>query len=1173
MLNESYLNDAFLNGNGQGFNPNSGNTDFALGSITVSDYKWLTQTLKTAQLQFNVRPYFSCEIIDDSIVPNQILTPPGQPLNGSSVTAPDGAILSVGKISSTGYLGFWKVTDASIAGVWASPTTVLDATSGSSVSNGYRGDMNAAINVSEYIAGTYTIDVYYFKTASSLLVIGHQRSTDGGLTWSSVIAPNATGIASSGSSYIAAGKPVQDINGKTTGVFFYINHGASNDTVHYQYYAGTGSSFSADTVWSPKNINSGDWKLHSLDSYFKKGIYYIVFSGYHQVIEDTNDNYSIYTTALLSLTSSISTDLWDFQRPVLSSLSSASINQNSFTFPKASFDGTNVWVLFNAQIVSSIKTSATPSDPGNTVTTTTQYFLTRTQNMIDFTYPFPVMFTDGTAFMDTAGNNFVIQGSYYYILGNGNLWQYVQNNIIADITNDTLGFSIQENAGEASSISLQVGNQNNQWVGASPTKPGAAAIAKDKKILLSVGYYNGAGVPETVPRNIYFIDDIAQNVNTTSNDLTITGRDFRRNLKNLVSAFLYNYNGPFFYNDIMDGTTVSNWNQNGGTWTQTLNEWATQDSNGSAPNYDNGTQYTLTLAQPDLGRSTSLYSVIASFPFLSTASCFATFYAFYQDAANWVRLRVNSINGDSSQWSYVIEKSVAGTVTSLQTGNITSANGRAQPYPVIIKKTNFYKYQFIVGNNYTASGNGILSYQPSANIHVLGGEVDLTSDFTAGNFTRGSVGFGSQNFPGQFSFFKYMQYSDSLNIAQLLESIGVKARVFKYKPENNFIDPIFNPAIYTGTFTQQNRIISVANQNLVYKKKEFISDPTDLTFTDGEVRFMAKVGTGDPTQDYGFNFIFRSATTANSSNSYQWNIAKKTGNSGVAEITSRFSISNSTAGAVGVLMQSSSIVDYTTAYATTSGLNVDLTQWNEYRLVATDGWMLGFINNILVLAWYDNNTTANNTSGYIGFQPNANSTLQFKELISGTFWNQIEAYSINPDDDMETPVDNLSGIIRGWNFSDLMGRFKSVVLRSDDGATYDYSELVLQQQTDNSAKEYSNQVTVYGAGVSAVAHSGASIGENQILRNLTITDYKIKTYNDALNRANYELTNANIFNNQSTITQNINAGAEIFDAVGVNNTGDNSSEVDSTLRVYNEQFASGDNNKTSFAMQLETGNI
>jgi hypothetical protein len=39
-------------------------------TITVSDYKWLSPTLKEAQQQFAVRPTMELFIVDDSIVPH-----------------------------------------------------------------------------------------------------------------------------------------------------------------------------------------------------------------------------------------------------------------------------------------------------------------------------------------------------------------------------------------------------------------------------------------------------------------------------------------------------------------------------------------------------------------------------------------------------------------------------------------------------------------------------------------------------------------------------------------------------------------------------------------------------------------------------------------------------------------------------------------------------------------------------------------------------------------------------------------------------------------------------------------------------------------------------------------------------------------------------------------------
>jgi len=101
---------------------------------------------------------------------------------------------------------------------------------------------------------------------------------------------------------------------------------------------------------------------------------------------------------------------------------------------------------------------------------------------------------------------------------------------------------------------------------ASTTGAGAAAIAKNRKIVIWQGYYNSNGVPEDVPRNVYYIDDIQQQVSSTKNDITLVGRDFYKKLKTTVTKFSYQLVGPTLFTDIFDGTFMSQWNQVSGTW-------------------------------------------------------------------------------------------------------------------------------------------------------------------------------------------------------------------------------------------------------------------------------------------------------------------------------------------------------------------------------------------------------------------------------------------------------------------------------------------------------------------------------------------------------------------------------------------------------------------------------
>jgi hypothetical protein len=1285
--------------------------DFSPCSIVASDYKWLTETLKTAQQSPAVRPYFSCKILDDKIVPTAILSTSVYPRVGSVITAPDGNVLAVGE-DSDGYFSFWKITDASQTSQWSAPTKILDDL------GSYANALNCAISVSEYINGTYRIDVYYFVTYLGDYKIVHQYSDDGGTTWTKETSI-VTGVAIGGVAYIAAGKPYQDISGTVQSIFFFTE-GANIK------YASSAGSWTM-TSWTATNSDTQDWIIHSLDSYFQDGIYYIVFSAYHNYLETTNGMYSIYQTSLKRVTDLVTTDVWGNPIEILSSLSSSIYNQNTFKYPKINYDGTYYWLMFQGDIVQSI-TSAS-------ISTIVNYFLCKSKNLKDFSYPASISFTDGTVFSDTLSNNFFKQGNYYYISGNGKLWQYTNNNLTADISVDVSQITIKENAGNPSTLVMTVGNQNGKWVGASPTGVNYQAIAKDRKVLLDLGYYNVSGVAETAPRNIFYIDDINQNVTVNMNELTISARDFHKKTRVTTSKISYNYNGVSAYKDIFDGTTISNWNQKNGNWHQNTSAWITLSAYG-VESYDTNFEYNIILAKQFISTPNSLLSVTCLFPDpeSSPTVTYCHVYPFYQDSDNWIRLEIQSygtaptlldsysetyqdivsniyagytpyygqsftntyastldsckfyiqkygsptgnanailyahtgtygtngkptglqiaisdnfdvstlttslqlitftfsginraslsaathycielkydsgdssncvqIGGDSStpsalgngnysgdgatwtaisgtdycfyvygilttpSWYAKIYKNIAGTKSPVFSGFVPSTNGFAAPYPIIIRKTNYYTFSFEVGAN---NNNLVNSYDPSTMTTYITSQ-DFSADFISGAFKNGTVGFGSQNFTGKFSLFKYIQYSNSQSIEQLSESVATKADIYNYKYQKYWEDKLFDSSVWTGTFTSVNRQLVITANNMAVKTKIYSSDATNLSVSNGEVEFEAKLTPTNSALDYGMDFLFRNSSSANDNNGYTWRTAKKDISASPVTL-SKLIIKQS---GQPFIISTSSEIDYL-ATSNIGNLNIDLTIWHTYKLVMSDGWMHGFIDNVLVVSWNDDNISQVWTTGYIGFKANANTTIKVRNIKSGVFWNQIESFVINPGDDIETSTQSVIGILRGWIFSDLMGRAKTKILQSTDISEHTYQNEIIQQQTDNSDKEYINQITVIGSGVSAIAKDDISIANTGRIRDAIVVDYKILTYADALTRAQYELKDTSKFSNQSNPRSILNVGSEILDVVTIINTGVNSSNVNSSLRVYNQNLNIGGGNKsTGYSEEIETGNL
>jgi hypothetical protein len=904
-----------------------------------------------------------------------------------------------------------------------------------------------------------------------------------------------------------------------------------------------------------------------MDSYFDGSYYYLVFAAYHTYLSQTT-NYSIYQTTF-SILDGISNNSWTYATEVLSSLSSSTTNQNSFIYPKVNYDGEFYWLLFNANVVTSVTTQTTPGG-SQPVYAENNYFLSKTKDLVNFTYPIPVIMLDGTIFTDTTGDNFVYQNGYFYIAGNGKLWQFIQNDLVADISNYIISITGQEQGGSPSSINLVIANQNGQWFGPSPTLLNYQAIQSNRKILLDLGYYNSNGIPETAPRNIFYIDDIEQNVTYSTNDLTITGRDYRKALMSTVSKFSYNYAGPSYTSDIFDGTTVSNWNQVVGGWIQNtaghLNAWTQLEQTGILGE-DAGTEYTMTSTVQIIPETNYVYSVICNFPDPTLASTsYLLFYAFYQDSNNWIRLMINSF-GNSSYWEYSIQVNIDGNLINIYTSTFSTAGGHGIPYPVIIKKSG-YLFSFTVGYNYGTNGNGIFAFNGGSPAQWLY-SVDLSyyfnGQYTSGGkayaLSTGAVGFGCQDAFTDFRYFKFMQYNSSLNIGELIQNLATKGGIFDYKIKQYFTDNFFTTGQLAGTFSVVNRNLVITPSNYAYK--------TDIQVSNGEVEFEAKLSPTVSTSAFGFNMIFRSQETTDTTNCYLWENSSQRISS-VQFVQSNFKINTSAASAD---IASSSDNIYNSA-STFNNLNLDLTQWHTYKLIMTDGYLFGFVDDTIVVCWNDNNTLQNFANGYIGFIAEANTTLFVRNISSSVFWNQVTTYSINPGDDLETSVDNAVQIMGGWHYSDLLGRTALTILQSTDPSTYTYEDEIQTQVTDNSGKEYINEVTVYGNGVFATAQNAVLIATTGTIREQIISDYKILTYQDALTAAQNALITNNIYLNQSQPVAFLNVGSEVFDPITIINNGLNSSNVNSTLRIYNNNLTvGGDSTNTAYNLSMQTGNM
>jgi len=341
-----------------------------------------------------------------------------------------------------------------------------------------------------------------------------------------------------------------------------------------------------------------------------------------------------------------------------------------------------------------------------------------------------------------------------------------------------------------------------------------------------------------------------------------------------------------------------------------------------------------------------------------------------------------------------------------------------------------------------------------------------------------------------------------------------------------------------------------------------------MTVGNGELKFNAYCTASSAS--YGFGFVFRVDAPASPTSMYRFHVRSETGFTYCTferyyrEAWYVLTPSLWQANAVGFGSQ------------TAGTQSLDFTKLHEYRIVVADSWMYAFIDGVMVLAWNDNNSTiavVPSSQGYWGWYSDANTTLYVNQITGTAFWKQIPSLAINAGDDMLSTITQFLQSAQAWFFSDIMGRLKALFLSHTDAPTYTYSNQLSAQGVDASDKEYVSQVTVYGNGVSATAVNN-SLMAGVPVREQVIVDYTILTTQDAQNAANLALTNANQYQSQLNPKQTMNVGAELFDAVTVVNTGNNSSGINQTTRVYAETFTTGGNNgNNEFSLEVDTGTI
>ena len=1155
-----------------------GANDDQPASLVTSAYKWLTDTLYSAQQKYITRPYFTAKIIDDTIQPNAQLfsgtdLPGGQ---GSMVTAPDGTVFSVGV--NGGALKVYSASDLNaVAGVW--PASVTLNTTGDNFNNAAN---RYSINCSDYYHGSYRLTVWYFgnflNNGSDLTLI-LQYSDDGGATWTKVtytLSPGSLNNSTFEYLSVAAMKPVLGSDGlmkmgafyiKTNGITY--SSGFSGQHIYYAY-GDTTNGVALDVKWSD-NANSYDWVVQSLATFYKDGVHHCVLTGFRNIIDTAgvNANNSVWITSVLNLAQDTTLDLWSAPSAVIPSGSASSTNLNNFTNVCATLQDGIVYITVQASLVDSVAQSAQGAS-SKVVTTHTNYYLMRSDDGKGFSYPTTLVATDGTEFNNGSYASFIKQGGYWYLGGAGYLWQSTQNNIVADVTNDVLSYAISESAGSPSSMTLVIGNSNNAWVGSAPTNPGAAAIAKNRKVAIWQGYYNASGVGEAVPHSVYYIDDIKQIVSAKTNSASISCRDLFKKTKTTVSKFAYQSFGPVYFSDIFDGTYLNSWNQVKGTWTFNPTSGGLS-SFLSLTAYDIAVESKIMLTNGNLNAYGHFMRVFfrATSP---VSGAYWYFYGAYIDDNNWVRLEINAL--DNQSWA--VTQCVAGTTTTLDSGTMPfTLNGSGvNYYGVYIRRYGYNKFNFMISNgNADAQGNELFQYNPATTSYVFKnsgtGEYDLSTIIQNNASWQHPfvVGLGTINNANViFRYFTFTQFNQQNNLGAVLRRVARIASVFSFKESNTWRDNLYLPN-YTGTFTVANRAMTIKPTNSAVANAN--------TMSNGQIEYTAKMTLADPTQSGGFSFVFRQGLGIdNMRDEYRFHIIAATPSGGHTATFCRFERYSAGMGITYQFYNTPYDVSNNPTNIYTEGVRIDPTKWHTYKVVMIDGWFSAFVDDVMVASWNDNNTTGDYlTTGKWGFIADSNTSLTVKNIKAPTLWKPVPAFTYNPGDDADSTISALLTSLRIWLFSDLLGRFKTVFLGSSDPSTYTYQTQLTQQNVDASDKEYVSQVTVYGDGVSATARN-TTIATGMPMREEVIVDYTITTVTDAQTRANNELTNALQYSDQFTPTQVINVGAELFDAVTVINTGANTSGVDSTTRVYSQDFETGGSNtKAKFGLTIETGNL
>ena len=638
------------------------------------------------------------------------------------------------------------------------------------------------------------------------------------------------------------------------------------------------------------------------------------------------------------------------------------------------------------------------------------------------------------------------------------------------------------------------------------------------------------------------------------NDLSITARNLFKKTRVTTSRFSYNYQGTSLYvDDFQSG--LGNWNITGGNWSianGVLND-TSSTTTFNPPTIDSMFLTGAVIDSNSYFGSANIATLASGATGSAASTAWGGIYLYYQDDNNFALLTAVNVEIYNTNVGYVgyyyvtqfyVFMMVNGNLSQIGIGGGT---GQLGPYASeFTAPPLFYPIEFVLHDWTTID---IIFGNPSLNTNVLS-EFNTIAAFSTitipSSWSRGSVGFGNGHsgnagrgklYLTNFKLIKGGRYQD---IKSITSSLAAKAGVFDTVFDND-ISGIDSTWLTNGSLIDGSASLSAG---------ETIMCPTQ--YSDFELRFTTQVDLSSGGQ---FNINFHSQAYSLTPNVYHLQVVQDASN--VLRIFLYFN---------------NYLMGMTTPSNQTSfDVNGDLSKPHDFILQVNGQITRLFMDGNMVFGWSDTVTGGGMqfTTGYFGFS-SVTGTLHLSNVSVPSVFKPYDSFSVNSGDTIDQSISNITQSMQLWVASDLLGRMRVKALSPTETPNYTYTgDVLITQTTDNSDKEYVNQVTVIGQGVSATAQDLASISSTGMVRESVVVDYTITTVADAQNRANQELQSQSRFNFQSDPVHMLNPGSELLDVVAVDVS---DSDTNYNMRIYN-QTETVDGAKSQNTIELGGGKI